>query len=101
MAAVNAVVWAERQAGLDIREIKARIETTGYDYSADRVLLVDGSQYSPSWRVLTGGAAVYRRAELNPGVVEVYEEVLDKLLPKGCYWSEGCLFYTKNTRGDD
>ena len=88
--------WAERQAQLDFDQIKALIKTTSYNYDTDQAVLVDGSAVSPSWRALSGGAAVYRRADLNPGVTEMYDEALTEMLDDlPVYWEEGLLIYSK------
>jgi hypothetical protein len=63
-------------------------------------LLVDGSAYSPSWRVLAGGSAVYEavpRSPFHEDLIEAYEGTLDERieaanLDLSISWHEGMLF---------
>lgn len=53
--------------------------------------VVDGSMYSPSWRALPGGEAVWEMED--PDAVEAYQETLDKGTDERCLmWDEGCLW---------
>lgn len=67
------------------------------------MILVDGSMYSPSWRALDGGAAVWESydypATNTTDVQDAYVETLDKLTDdwsgpndEYLFWDEGCLF---------
>jgi hypothetical protein len=53
--------------------------------------IVDGSMYSPSWRALDGGAAVW--AIESEDVTDVYNDELDRRVDDlPVMWEDGCLF---------
>lgn len=65
-------------------------------------LLVDGTQYSPAWRVLAGGSAVHEASydhddDFAVTLIEAYEGTLDERieaanLDLSITWREGMLF---------
>jgi hypothetical protein len=56
-------------------------------------LLLDGSQYAPSWRRLTGGSEVWGRlGHTNPDALQVYVEELDVLTQDAGHWEDGCFW---------
>lgn len=99
---MSASTWAERQAELDVQWIKAMIQTYPLDLETGQKLLVDGTQYSPSWRALTGGAAVWARMDRIGDTYElsqIYQDTLDELLDDlPVYWEDGCLFYSEKMK---
>lgn len=70
--------------------------------AAGSLLIVDGTQYSPSWRALSGGYAVYaldQDHDAEGRLVGAYEEQLDELTDQWSgrheetlAWEDGCLF---------
>jgi hypothetical protein len=63
-------------------------------------VLVDGTQYSPSWRALDGGHAVYRLDSAT--AVAAYEETLDRATDDiGAYWEDGSLWAPSDDTSDD
>lgn len=68
-----------------------------------RTVLVDGSQYSPSWRALDGGANVWELGTEAPSLettldlTEAYTETLDRYCDEaGAYWEDGCLWWASD-----
>lgn len=105
MPDVNTISHAETLAKRDATLTNEQIANLKrHDPEAERYngrfLLCDGSQYSPSWRALTGGSELWQitsdmsgQGELSLDMAEAYEEMLDKLMGEiGAYWEEGCLF---------
>jgi hypothetical protein len=96
------MAFAERMAREDATEIDNLVHFGGSPVVAGEVAcIVDGSQFSPSWRRLDGGAAVWSRAieELREVTLcEVYSETLDRAVDAidcqggSLYWEDGCLF---------
>lgn len=91
MEVPDAVEHAKR----DVATITARLSAEG----TDRLMLVDGSQYSPSWRVLPGGSTVWETTTDMPAhehatdLIEAYDETLTRDLDAlDLYWDEGCLW---------
>lgn len=68
----------------------------------ERMVLVDGSALSPSWRAMAGGASAWDYANrlLDDGypasageVLQSMSEVCDELDSEfGTYWEDGCMF---------
>lgn len=68
----------------------------------ERQCIIDGSQYSPSWRVLPEGERVYRAAGSSPfheELIEAFEETLDHEIDQWStrhedtmLWDNGCLY---------
>ena len=87
---------AEALARKDVEEIKRRIAVEHENHHPDDVvLIVDGTQFSPSWRALPGGAEVWAQEErlgcMN--ACEVYDETLSEGLDEmDAYWDDGCIW---------
>lgn len=63
------------------------------------LLLVDGSQYSPSWRAMRGGAHVHDEGDDLGDCAQAYDEQLEEMLgqwsgrhEETLSWENGCLF---------
>jgi hypothetical protein len=79
----------------------------------ERVLLMDGSQYSPAWRAMAGGAHAWGLSEAFDDlgesglIVEAYSEELDAAIGEtdldgaSISWDEGCLFLDAPDPDDD
>lgn len=65
--------------------------------AVERAVIVDGSQYSPSWRAMRGGNEVHELGDDLGDAAQAYSEELDRLTdaytgPSALYWEDGCLF---------
>lgn len=83
---------------LDKEFIRKQFDRLAADGEGERVILVDGTQFSPSWRALPGGAQVYAMDDDTGTLCERYEFALDEatvdLAGDGfvIYWEDGCLW---------
>lgn len=71
----------------------------------DRCLVLDGSQLSPSWRALPGGAEVHDAEHWShgrPRAIEAYDQQLDVMTDLlGLSWEDGCLWLDAPADDDD
>lgn len=95
---------AAREDGVRLAGAVQALRARGF---RGRTVLVDGTQYSPSWRALGGGGAAWElsseaaeAATEGPGssagadVCEAYSEQLDRETDAlGAYWDDGCLWW--------
>lgn len=99
----QAVALAEHDAARIAEGVRYARMAAMTQPEGDRTLLVDGSQYAPSWRALYGGAEVWKSfdgADGGSDALQAYEEELDRATNDlGAYWEDGCLFY--DAGGDD
>ena len=80
-------------ANADVDTIRTALASA----TPEHALLVDGSAYSPSWRALDGGAAVWQATPEHDGssydAFDAYVDTLDRGTDElGCVWDEGCLW---------
>lgn len=93
---------AERNGANDGRYVVQRVADLRARGFSGRTLLVDGTQYSPSWRALEGGSNVWSLGDdVSPesaaDLQEVYSETLDRYTDEaGAYWDEGCLWWASD-----
>lgn len=90
----SAAAAAERLGAEDGRAIVglvADLKARGFE---GRTILVDGSQYGPSWRALEGGSAIWADDE-DGSLGEIYSETLDRYTDEaGAWWEDGCLWFS-------
>lgn len=84
--------FAEACAREDIANIKVMTGAPEVEAPGTQ-LIVDGSQYAPSWRTMSGGGRVYDLTEVECHMV--YEETLDEFTEAaGMHWEDGCLWWS-------
>lgn len=105
--------WAESKAKQDVTLIREQLFALDgqalYAAEEGRYLVCDGSMYAPSWRALSGGAAVWDAAdEDDVDTIEIYVETLDRLtdeLGDECemplWWEDGCLWIGTDVLRED
>jgi hypothetical protein len=77
----------------DLREAAQAVADA--DDAVERSLLVDGSQFSPSWRAIDGLEAVFQldeHGELSEQVDALLDDLADDAVNWSVEWEEGCLF---------
>src|SRR4051812_14982471 len=95
MTTTDLTARAMQLAESDLEFIRNEVNAT---CNTTRVI-VDGTQYSPSWRALDGGFRVGRMGQnvtdvyTSMDIVEAYESTLDAGTDAlGLYWEDGCLW---------
>lgn len=82
----------ERTAWRLAREDAEHLSGLAAQHPRTSVVLVDGSNLSPAWRALPGGAQVHEHGDDTGDAAQAYNDELDRLTDDIGYWAEGCFW---------